>query len=304
LSNVWLMRAYWLHTASWSRIVTERVRRPESIAERLASRRRPDQLVPPDGQLVLIGCNHRFDPRTGEPVDRRELLDRVIEALSIPEVDGVVASADMLEELTLLNVLEHRLAFCTTSGDPHVGAVSGGTSSRGGVAPSTVAAGNFDGGVLSQRWGASGSRLGSQPWSVAADVVELGTSGLPAVVDVHVTNPTGGAEFDTAWSDWIGPLHATTSALATGAGVWITVPAITGLAHLAEATGFPMLMRDTELPIAARAWQSFFREELPLTIRGMIPGASALFPLEGTVAEASGIIARSVRDRVANPRAA
>ncbi len=298
------MRAYRLHNASWSRIVTHRVRRPDAIADRLSSRRRPDQAVPNDGQLVLLTCNHKRDPRSGAVVDRRELLDRIIEALSIPEVDGVIASADLLEELTLLNVLEHRLAFCTASGDPHIGAISGLGSSCGGVTSSTIAASHFDGAMLSQRWGATGSMRASQPWCVAADVAELAASGLPTIVDLCITNPDGRAEFDTTWSDWIEPLHATTSALATGAGVWITVPAISGLAHLAEATGFPVLMRDTDVPIHPTAWAGFFEAELPLTIRGMIPGISALFPLEGSVAEATAIIARSVRRRVSNPAAA
>ena len=303
-SNLMRMRAYRLHAASWSRIVTHRVRRPEAIADRLLSRRRPDQSVPNDGQMVLLTCNHQVDPRTGTPVDRRELLDRIIEALSIPEVDGVVASADLLEELTLLNMLEHRFAFCSASGDPHVGAISGLGGSCGGVATSTIAASRFDGALLSQRWGATGPPQASQPWCVAADVAEFAAHALPTILDLCITDPDGRPEFDTTWTDWIEPLHATTSALATGVGVWITVPAISGLAHLAEATSFPVLMRDTDVPIRPEAWESFFQTDLPLTIRGMIPGVSALFPLEGSVAEATAVIARSVRRRVSNPRAA
>jgi hypothetical protein len=296
------MRAYWLNTASWSRIVTHRVGHPGTIADRLSSRRRLDDLVPIDGQLVLITCDQRTDPRTALPVERRELLDRIIEALSIPEVDGVIASADLLEELTLLNVLENRLAFCTASGDPYVGAVNGPGSSGGGVASSTIVASHFDGAFLSQGWGAASSLHASQSWRVAADVAELGAHELPTIMDLCIADPEGRSESDTKWSDWIEPLHATTSALAAGAGVWLTVPAITGLAHLAEVTGFPVLMRDTDVPIHPSAWQSFFETDLPLTIRGMIPGVSALFPLEGSVAEATATIARSVRNRGSTPR--
>lgn len=300
---VWQMRAYWLHTASWSRIVTHRVRRPESIGARLVSRRRPDEPVPADGQLVLLSCSHTVDPRTGEPVDRRELLDRIIEALSIPEVDGVVAPAEILEELTLLNVIEHRLAFCNAATDPQVAPVSGNASLLGGVPTATIAASNFDGGVLSQHWIANGSSHTSQSRGVAGRAVELAAHGLPLVVDLRVTNRQSDSEFDTHWSEWIDPLHATSSAMATGSGVWVAVPAISGVTHLAKATGFPMLIRDTDLPIQPDAWQSFFDGELPLTIRGMVLGASALFPVEGTVAEATGVIARAVRDRAANPEA-
>lgn len=298
------MRAYRLHDASWSRIVTHRVRRPDVLAERLTSRRRPAQLVPVDGQLVLVACNHRVDPRTGAVVDRRELLDRIIEALSIPEVDGVVASADLLEELTLLNVLERRLAFCTASGDPYIGASRAIEGSRGGVSSSTIVASHFDGAVLTRRWGSNGSLRSSQPWCVAADVAEFAAHRLPTIVDLSLIDPGGRDEFDTSWADWIEPLHSTTSALATGVGVWITVPAVSGLAHLAEATGFPVLIRDTDVPIHPAAWEGFFATELPLTIRGMLPGVSALFPLEGTVAEATASIARAVHHRHSKARAA
>jgi len=148
------MRAYRLHSASWATIVTHRVRRPESIASRLTSRRRPEAFVPSDGQLVLLRCNHQFDPRSGEPVERRELLDRIIEALSIPEVDGVIASADLLEELPLLNMVEHKLALC-----------------QNGPPVATLAANHFDGAMV----------MHQDPAAIANAATELATHGLPTI---------------------------------------------------------------------------------------------------------------------------
>jgi hypothetical protein len=169
---------------------------------------------------------------------------------------------------------------------------------RSGISSATIAASHFDGAQLSQNWAPGGAITASQPWLVAADVAELAAHHLPTILDLKVGFPPGGSEFDTAWIDWISPIHATASSMATGAGVWITVPAINGLAHLAEATGFPILLRDTEVPISVSAWATLFQSELPLTVRGMVPGVSALFPLEGTVAEATAAIARAVRNRV------
>jgi len=287
------MRAYRLHSSSWARIVTLRVRRPEAIAERLKTRRRADEQIPKDGQLVLLNCNHVVDPRTGATVTRRELLDRVIEALSIAEVDGVIASADLLEELTLLNVLEHRLAFCASPGEQPAGVLS-----------TSLVENCFDGAMLTQQWHGSALDGAAQTAGVATDAAELAMLDLPAIVDLAVTDPQGRTEFDTSWSDWIEPLHETSAVLATGAGVWISVPAVSGLSHLAEATGFPMLVRDTDVPIDSKAWELFFESELPITIRGMVAGVSALFPLGGSVAEATANIARSVRNRVSKPAAA
>ncbi|KAG1648784.1 hypothetical protein GQR58_029565 [Nymphon striatum] len=283
----------------------ELTERPEALADRLASRRRPHQAVPADGQLVLLNCNHLLDPRTGAAVERRELLDRIIEALSIPEVDGVVGSADVLEELTLLNVLEHRLAFCTATGNAQVGALSGANSSCGGVSSATIAASKFDGAQLAQCWDAGGSAaVGSQPWCIAADVAELAAYDLPTILDLSLSDLDGRNEFETSWAEWMTPVHSTASAVATGAGVWLSVPAISGLGHIAEATGFPILVRDTEIPVAASAWEAFFATDLPLTVTGMLPGVSALFPHHGTVAESMATIARAIRSRSIHQHAA
>ena len=288
------MRAYRLHETSWSRIVTQRVRRPGAIGARLLSRRRPDQHVPADGQLVLLACNHNVDPRTSQTVDRRELLDRIIEALSIVEIDGVIASADLLEELTLLNVLEHRHAICSASGDCRSTPAT--SETRSGVTAATIAASHFDGAQMTQLWRPGGASA-IESWCVAADMAELAGHNLRAVLDLVVSEGANGSVFDTTWTDWIGPIQAAASAMSTGSGVWITVPAINGLAHIADATGFPILIRDTDIPVSPSAWTSLFATDLPLTIRGMIPGVSALFPLEGTVAEATAKIARGVRHR-------
>lgn len=287
------MRTYRLNHTSWSRIVTLRAERPDALADRLSTRRQPEQTAARDGQLVLIDGNHRIDPRSGAYVDRRELLDRIVEALTVPEVDGVVASADVLEELTLLNVLDHRLAICAASGTSGYG---------GGVSGPTIVASKFDGASLSQTWSANGTPEHSLG-AVSSDISDLAALGLPTMLNLELANAPGSSVFSTSWSDWIEPFHATVSSLSTGAGLWLTLPAIQGLPYLADASGFPLLVRDTDVPISPSAWTAFFGVELPNTIRGIITGCSALFPLDGTVAEATTQIARGVRSHAANEAA-
>lgn len=244
------MSAYRLHDASWARIVEHRVRQPRAIEARLASRRRPQSVVRADGRLVLLAANHRVDPRSETAVGRRELLARIIEALSITDVDGVVASPDLLEELTLLNVLEHRLAFATHA-SPHV-----------------------DGLAVSQT---------SQIDSALATVLRL-TGGY-----------LGQPELESSWSDWIDALHQVTSTASTGAGLWLSIPPVRGFSNLAEASGFPLLIRDVDVPIDPEAWAGFFRTALPDTVRGIVLGVSALFPHKGSVADATAAIASAAR---------
>ena len=275
------MRVYRLHDASWTRIVTHRVRRPNVVKARLQSRRRRDQAVPLDGQLVLIAGNQAVDPRNGNVVSRRELLDRLVEALSAPGIDGVVASADLLEELTLLNVLEHRLAICSGPGEQQ------------GVAGATIVAANFDGAHIAT----SGS--GGSHGSVIADqVAELQAAGVPALIDLVQSNDDDRSEFDTEWRDWIEPFQSASRVVSTGAGVWFTLPSIVGMSSLAAQTAFPVLVRDTDVPIDASAWATLFSGELPLNVRGMVIGASGLFPITESVGDATEAIAESIRQRV------
>lgn len=272
------MRAYRLHDTSWNRIVTHRVRRPNVIVARMGSRRRREHAIPVDGQLVLLNGNQHMDPRTGTPVDRRELLDRIVEALSVTAVDGVVGSANLLEELTLLNVLEDRLAICASSGE------------RPGLDVAGIVKGNYDAASLSSGGGIEAG--------LAATASALADSGVPALVDLVLPTADQRSEYDTDWSEWIEPLHAATGAVATGAGVWFTLPPILGMSSLAAQTGFPVLVRDTDVPIAASAWTSLFGQALPLNVRGVVAGASALFPIEGSVESATAQMAAAVRDRV------
>jgi len=57
--------------------------------------------------------------------DRFTLLDRLVQCLALPEVDGVLASADVLEELAWLGALDHRLAIGTINRGGIVGGFVG-----------------------------------------------------------------------------------------------------------------------------------------------------------------------------------
>lgn len=87
---------------------------PEAIAKALASRQRR-KLLRGDGKLMVIACDH---PARGalsvgsDPyamADREELLRRLVTALSVPGVDGLLATADLVDDLALLGALEDKV---------------------------------------------------------------------------------------------------------------------------------------------------------------------------------------------------
>lgn len=166
------------------------------------------------------------------------------------DVDGVIASPDLLEELTLLNVLEHRLAFATH--------------------PSTL----FDGLLVFQ----------------TADI----DPAFPAIVQLAKDDAIQ-PEAEASWTAWIDELQRVSSTTATGAGLWLSLPPVRGFVNLAEASGFPVLIRDVDVPIDPVAWVDFFQAVLPDTVRGIVLGVSALFPHQRSVADATATIASSAR---------
>src|SRR6185503_6948647 len=82
-----------------------------------AQRRRPAGLLNERGTLFLVASDHpaRGALRSGtDPLamaDRRQLLDRLVVALSRPDVDGVLGSPDIVEELLLLGTLEDKVVI-------------------------------------------------------------------------------------------------------------------------------------------------------------------------------------------------
>jgi hypothetical protein len=89
---------------------------PERIGELLAARRRRS-IAGSDGRLMIVACDHPARGAlgaSGNPTamaDRTELLERLVTALSRPGVDGLLATADIAEDLLLLGALEGKLVF-------------------------------------------------------------------------------------------------------------------------------------------------------------------------------------------------
>ena len=72
-----------------------------------------------DGKLMIIAGDHpargalAAGGRATAMASRIDLLDRLRTALSRPGVDGLLATADIAEDLLLLGVLEDKLLFAS-----------------------------------------------------------------------------------------------------------------------------------------------------------------------------------------------
>jgi hypothetical protein len=100
----------------YAHLSTIRLEDPDAIARAAKARRRHPGLKY-GRQNFIVAADH---PARGalavgsDPVamaDRRQLLDRLQIALANPDVDGVLASPDIMDDLLLLGALEGKLVF-------------------------------------------------------------------------------------------------------------------------------------------------------------------------------------------------
>lgn len=102
--------AAFLPRAWYEALLSLRLHRPHAAQEEADARERRPVLAP-DGRLLILAADHpaRMVTRAGsDPVamgDRWALLSRVLRVLTAPDVDGLMATPDVVEEVLMLSHL-------------------------------------------------------------------------------------------------------------------------------------------------------------------------------------------------------
>src|SRR5262249_38784230 len=85
-----------------------RVRQPNLAREELAKRKRRDVLAP-DGRLVILAADHparsvtRVGDRPTAMGHRLDYLGRIVRVLAASNIDGLMATSDLIDEVPLVN---------------------------------------------------------------------------------------------------------------------------------------------------------------------------------------------------------
>lgn len=117
-----------LDHAAYRELLATRATRPGEVAERWRQRRRRP-LLSPGGTMFLLAADHpargmlAAGPRSRAMADRCDLLARLMTGLAVPGVDGVLATADVLEDLLLLGCLDGKVAIGSLNRGGLAGAV-------------------------------------------------------------------------------------------------------------------------------------------------------------------------------------
>lgn len=283
-----------LDDASYLALVEARVFDPTSLQTALANRSRRS-LAGKDGRLLILAADHTARGKLSvgdDPLaiaDRFTMLDRIVRALANSDVDGVLASADILEELAWLGVLEGRLAIGTMNRGGVIGARWELDDRMTAYDADHIAEYGLDGGKMLLRIEDSDSGVARTIESVAAVITQLADRGIMCLLEPlpYLVDEDGLAVLDDSDDRLIKVVAVASGLGSSSARTWLKVPATDRMAEVAGATSMPVLMLGGDP--GKNTAQTFTRWEKAMTIpnvRGLVAGRTLLYPNTGSVEDA------------------
>ncbi|MGH3713385.1 MAG: Cgl0159 family (beta/alpha)8-fold protein [Micromonosporaceae bacterium] len=288
-----------------SELLDVRVHRPHAIADAAARRVRRDRLVGPSGRLLIIAADHpaRGALRAGERpfamADRMGLLERLRLALSRPGVDGLLGTADIIEDLLLLGALDDKLVIGSMNRGGLAGTVFEIDDRFTGYDAAAVARMGLNGGKMLFRIDPADPATASTMEACAQAVNQLAEHRLMAMVEPFISHRVDGRVRNDLSSEAVIRSMTVASGLgATSAYTWLKVPVTDDMERVMAASTLPALLLGGEVtgdPDATYArWQKALR--LP-TVKGLVVGRALLYPpdddVAGAVDTAASLLGRS-----------
>jgi len=275
------------------RIVAKRVHDPGAIAEAAASRVRATTPFNSKGRTMIIAADHPARGANavgGDPTamaNRGELLERLCLALERPGVTGVLATADVLDDLLLLGVLDGKTVI--------------GSMNRTGLAGSSFEVDDrfacydaeaiermrFDGGKALTRICLDDPATPSVLQNTARAVDELADRKLLALVEPFLSQWTGGRLKNDLSPDAV--IKSITIAAGLGrssAYTWLKLPVVDDMERVLASSTLPAVLLGGEVTDPDAAFAAWQRALTQPTVQGLVVGRSLLYPHDGDVAKA------------------
>ncbi|MGW3151487.1 Cgl0159 family (beta/alpha)8-fold protein [Streptomyces sp. NPDC001177] len=277
-------------------LVRVRAQHPEAITEAAAHRlRRP--LIGDSGRLMIVAADHPARGALGvgdrrlAMANRFDLLERLCIALSRPGVDGVLATADILEDLLLLGVLDNKIVMGSLNRGGLAGASFEMDDRFTGHRPEDISRFRFDAGKLLMRIDYEDEGSLSTMLSTARAIDDMAALRLPVFVEPFISRRMAGSVRNDLSADAVTRSIAIASGLAgTSAYTWLKLPVtdkIDDMAQVVETSTLPVVLLGGEVGKDQEGAYERWRKALRLpTVQGMVVGRSLLYPAQGSVESA------------------
>ncbi len=268
-----------------------RATEPGAIEMALAKRRRRP-LMMDDGRLFIIAADHPARGALGvrgrsmAMASRYDLLQRLATALSRPGVDGVLGTADILEDLAVLGVLDDKI----TVGSMNRGGLRGATFEMDdrytGYDIKSILRANLDfaKALLRINLGDPGSARTLE--ETARAVSQAAAAQLPIMLEPFMSTWVDGRIRNDLSTEAV----ITSVAIAAGLGSssaysWLKLPVVPQMERVMEATTLPTLLLGGDPDGGPDETYAAWASALALPgVRGLVVGRTLLYPTNDDVA--------------------
>jgi DhnA family fructose-bisphosphate aldolase class Ia len=288
----------------WLRDILEvRTQRPDTIAEMARQRRRRASLLGGDDQLFIIAADHpargalRVGDRPMAMADRAELLERLCAALARPGVDGVLGTADLVEDLLLLGALDEKVVIGSMNRGGLAGTVFEIDDRFTGYDAASIAQMGLDGGKMLLRIDPGDPATAATMQACARAVSELAARGLMAMVEPFISHRVDGrVRNDLSPEAVIRSITVAAGLGATSAYTWLKLPVVEDMERVMAASTLPVLLLGGEVSADQDAAFESWRKALQIpSVHGLVIGRSLLFPPDDDVSGAVDTVLSMVR---------
>ena len=280
----------------WRIISEARALNPASVTAAAAARKRRPWLGP-TGRLMIVAADHSArgvlaaGDRPMAMARRADLLDRILVALSRPGVDGILGSADIIDDLLLLGALDHKVVLGSMNRGGLPGTAFEIDDRFTGYSAEAIEAAALDGGKMLLRIDPADPATADTLQACGNAVTDLAKRRLIALIEPFMARRDGDRVANDLSPEAVIKSVAIASGLgATSAYSWLKIPVVDEMERVAEASTLPSLLLGGDVGDKPDEMFDRWRHALSLPgVRGLVAGRNLLYPPDDDVAAAVDI---------------
>jgi DhnA family fructose-bisphosphate aldolase class Ia len=282
---------------SYAEVTELRSRDPQAIRRALAARSRRPAFLPEDGRLMLVAADHPARgalSAQGRPAamnSRTDMLDRLRAALARPGVDGLLATADIAEDLLLLGALEDKVVVASMNRGGLAGASFELDDRMTGYDVAGVVEARFDAAKMLNRIDLDDPGTVRMLETTGRTISALARAGIAMMLEPFLSRRVDGRVVNDLTPDGvIKSVHVAQGLGATSAYTWLKLPVTEDaddMAAVLETSTLPVVLLGGEAGPDQDGLYERWRKALRLpTVQGLVAGRTLLYPATGSVEEA------------------
>jgi DhnA family fructose-bisphosphate aldolase class Ia len=255
-----------------------------------------------NGRLMIVAADHPargalgVGSRSTAMNSRTDLLDRLRAALADPGVDGVLATADILDDLVLLGALDDKVVFSSFNRGGLAGSSFELDDRMTGATAASTAAARMNGGKMLCRIDLGDPGTVSTLAACAQAVDELASHELVAMLEPFMsTRVEGKVRNDLSPDAVIKSVHISQGLGSTSAYTWMKLPVVDEMDRVMESTTMPTLLLGGDPADPDEAFASWEKALGLPSVRGLIVGRTLLYPNDDDVSSAVATAVAMVR---------